>query len=579
MIPSAHDISDRLRRRGSIAVALLILCFIALAGRLAHVTVSLSPRLLPIVERQHEGSGLLTARRGSIFDARGRVLACSRLLPDVFVDPALVTDIPDLAQRLAPLLNVPCLDLEAKILERVYTRFVVVAEGVDEATADAVRHLDEPAVGLSDRQVRYYPLGVSAGQVLGFVGRDGRGLEGLELRYDEHLRGKEGRRTTIRDARRRALWRTGEGTVLPVDGGHLVLTIDAEIQHVAEALLEEAVEHVEAESGVAIVMDPRMGEILAMAVYPQFDPNHIDGGRPGARRNRTITDPVEPGSAFKPIIASGALDGGFVSTEEQINCHNGRYTIGRRVIEDTRPSDRLDLRGIIARSSNIGMSIIAERMGNPIIYETVRRFGFGQPTGVECLGEDPGLVPYKQWTSLSTASVSFGYEVLVTPLQLISAFAALANDGVQVRPHLVRERLAPDGTVIESWDKPEAIRRVASTATARFMREVALAAVVEESGGSKARSALYQVFGKTGTAKLTSPGERGYVSGQYLGTFVGGAPLSDPRVVVLVQIRRPNPAIAYYGGQVAAGPAGKLIERSLSYLGVPPDARLVSAKP
>lgn len=566
-------------RRVVTAVVLLLLAFVGLFGRLVYVVAEESRQLSPMAHRQHLGSGVLPARRGSIFDARGRLLACSRLIPDVFVDPALVVDVPALAERLGPVINVPPEELTVRITERSQSRFVVLAEGVDRTTADAVRQLDEAGVGLLDRQSRYYPLGASAGQVLGFVGRDGRGLEGIELRFDDHLRGRDGHRSTVRDARRRALWRAGEGTRLPEDGGHLVLTLDAEIQHIAEELLEETVTQFEAESGVAIVMDPRTGDVLAMAVVPRFDPNQIDKARPGVWRNRAITDPVEPGSAFKPVVASGALDGGFVSAKEQINCHKGRYYIGRRLIEDTKPSDYLDLRGIIARSSNIGMSIIAERMGNRVLYDVLRRFGFGEPTGIECLGEDAGSVPLRQWTKTSTPSISFGYEVLVTPLQLLNAFAALANDGAQVRPRLIRERLATNGTTIDEAGAPETVRRVSSVITAKFMKDVALAAVVEESGGSKAQSEFYRVFGKTGTAKLTVPGSRGYTSTQYLSTFVGGAPLDDPRVVALVQIRKPNPSLGYYGGQVAAPAAGKLLERSLSYLGVPPAARLVSAEP
>jgi cell division protein FtsI/penicillin-binding protein 2 len=569
LIPTPQD--RRQRRMGTLVFGGLGVLLFVLATKLIHIQIVDRAKLLDIADQQQNARAEIPARRGMIFDSRGRAAALTRRIPDVFVDPVMVEDAADLAAKLGPRLNQSPSEILAKLHDRPLSRFVVVASGVDDVTADAVRSLGHVAVGLSYRSERFYPLGSSMAHVLGWVGYDGTGLEGIELSYDDHLRGRDGRRRTIRDARRRALRRSEEPDIPPVDGGHLVLTIDAEIQRMVEESLKRGVVQVEAESGVAVVMTPDTGDVLAMACFPTFDPNKpFLAGEAGVRRNRAVTDPVEPGSSFKPVIAAAALDGGFASRREQIDCHNGQHYFGKRLITDTRPRGMLDLRGIICHSSNIGMCTIAVRMGNEVLHDTVTAFGFGRPTGIELPGEGAGIVmPLKRWTSYSTTSIPIGYEILVTPLQLLSAFTALINDGVLIRPRVVRTRLGPDGGVIETFEGPNVVRRVASTEAARFLTYDAMRAVVEEGGAAKAQIGPYKVLGKTGTAKLTYPDRRGYEEGAYLSVFVGAAPADDPRIVVLTIVRRANPAIAYYGGQVAAPVVGEIIARVLAYLQVP----------
>lgn len=573
--PSPPNASlDRLQRRtGIIVLAGVGAILLALGGRLAYVHAVLGDRLLALATQQQSGRTPLPARRGMIFDSRGRVLALSRRIPDVFVDPVVAGDVGQLSAALAPRLNMSAETLQRKIESRPRSRFVVVARGVDDVTADAVRAMNHPGVGLSFRSKRYYPMGSSMAHVLGWVGMDGEGLEGLELAFDEHLRGHDGQLATIRDARRRALRAGNEPTVPPIDGGHLVLTLDAEVQRIVEEALAEGVERAEAQSGVMVVMSPITGDVLAMACYPAFDPNKpFLASEADLRRNRTITDPVEPGSTFKPIIAAEALDRGFISPTEKIDCHNGVHFFGSRRLTDTRPSGLLDIRGIIVRSSNIGIATIATRMGNDVLYETVRRFGFGEPTGVECPGEGAGLVyPLEKWNSFSTTSIPIGYEILVTPMQLLNAFATLINDGVRLRPRLVNSLLGPDARVIRSNHGPSVVRRVMSVEVARFVAGDLLVAVGEHGGGRRAQVGPYKVLGKTGTAKLTAPGRRGYEPGAYLALFVGAAPAHDPQLVAVTMIRRPNPRLGYYGSQVAAPVAGKVLARALAYLEVPPE--------
>lgn len=569
---TSDTIDRRQRVLGAIVLGSVIVMLLGLSGRLVHINTALRPRLLAHAERQYAGNAVLPAQRGRIFDSRGRVVATSRRMWDVFIDPVRSENLDQSVHALAARVNMSPKDIEDMIRRRPKSRFIVVASTVDDVTAEAVRDLQDPAVGLSGKLVRHYPLGTSMCHVLGFVGSEGKGLDGLELSFNTHLAGHDGRRATIRDARRRALWRSQAASTPPVDGGHLVLTVDAEIQRITEMALDEAVRSFEAKSGLAVVMTPRTGDVLAMASIPYFDPNAAGESPADARRNRVLTDPIEPGSAFKPFIASGALAGGFVTTTEQIDCHMGRHYFGRRLIRDVSPQGMARLMDIIVKSSNIGMTQIGERMGKDVLYDTIRGFGFGRRTGIECPGESAGPIrPPSAWTKMTTQSVSFGYEIGVTPLQLITAYAALVNDGVLLKPRLVRGLLGPGGEVLEWYEGPEIVNRSTPVEVARYVRDELLVAVVKRGRAASVMPERYRVLGKTGTSKLTLPGHRGYVDGAYQSTFVGAAPASDPQVLVLVMIRRPNKAIGYYGATVAAPAAGRIIAQSLAYLEVPPD--------
>ncbi len=566
------------RRSGVVLLVGSVVFLLALGGRLVYINTELRERLLTIAERQQQGGASIPARRGMILDARGRVVAATEQRPDVFVDPARVADVDKLAERLSPRVNLSPAKIAEKIRRRPQSRFVVIASGVDEITADAVRAMKDREVSLTERSARTYPLGDSMAHLLGWVGRDGAGLEGMEAAFDHHLRGKDGWRGTINDARRRALRRSDEEMAPPADGGHVVLTIDAEIQRIAEQALAAGVQRVEADDGIAIVMSPETGEILAMACYPTFDSNDPGSVPTDVRRNRAVTDPVEPGSTFKPFIVSGALEGSYISSTELIDCHMGTRTIGSRTITDVKPHGMMDVKGIITHSSNIGMSMIAERMGNPALHNTIRRFGFGTKTGIECPGEADGVVyPLKKWSKLSTASVGMGYEVLVTPLQLIAGFATIINDGVMLRPRIVKRLLGPGGETVKDFDSPQVVGRVISSKIGRYVALELLTSVVENGSGRGAKLEHYRVLGKTGTTKLTYKNRKEYEPGAYLATFVGAAPVERPALVAMVMIRRPNPKVAYYGSAVSAPAVGEILGKALPYLGVPSDNDQVAA--
>jgi cell division protein FtsI/penicillin-binding protein 2 len=554
----------------------VVLC--ALAVRLVHIERSRGPVLRAEALEQQQGRSILPARRGLILDAQGRVAAASHLLDDVFVDPALVDDVDALAAALGVRINRDPSLVAETVRRRADHRFVVVAEAVGELEAEAVRSFGHRAVGLVQRAVRTYPLGHSMAHVLGFVGRDGRGLEGVELRFDRHLAGHEGHRRTVRDARRRAVWPDDSGDdPFPRDGGHVLLTIDAEIQRIVEEVLQHTVERCEAESGVGIVMRPRTADILAMACCPAFDPLNASEAPAEVRRNRTVTDPVEPGSTFKPFIASGALAGGFVQIGERFDCGKGYRAFGRREIRDSHAAGVQDLAGIVIHSSNIGMAQVGQRMGVAGLHPTLQAFGFGERTGVECPGEDAGILyPPERWTSYSVTSIPMGYEIGVTPLQLATAFGAILNDGVLLRPRIVRALLGPDGSVVERFEGPQEVRRVIPSNVARYLAREVLPRVVREGTGAPARLASHAVLGKTGTTKLAYRDRRGYEEGAYLSSFLGAAPVHDPEVVVLVMIRRPNAARGYYGSQVSAPAVREILAGVLTYLQVPPDAEVLA---
>ncbi len=579
---SAAPSVDRFQKRaGAVLLSVAMILLLGLGGRVVYINTVLRDRLNGIAERQQQGGSVIAARRGMILDSRGRVVAATERRPDVFVDPARLENVDEFVRKLSPRVNMPAAEIAEKIRRRPQSRFIIIASGVDDITAEAVRALRDPAVDLYERSVRSYPLADSTAHVLGWVGSDGAGLEGIESALEGHLRGKDGWRGTIRDARRRALRRSDEELIPPTDGGHVVLTIDSEIQRIAERALAESVEKVEAENGIAIVMSPQTGEILAMACYPTFDPGEPASVATEVRRNRAVTDPVEPGSTFKPFILCGALEGSHISTTELIDCHMGTRTIGSRTITDVKPHGMMDVKGIITHSSNIGMSMIADRMGNAVLHDTMRRFRFGTKTGVECPGEADGRVyPLKRWSKLSTASVGMGYEVMVTPLQLINGFAAIINDGVMLRPRIVKRTLGAGGEVLQEFGSPQVVARVVSSEVARYVAGELLVSVVENGSGRGAKLEHYSVLGKTGTAKLTYKDRKEYEPGAYLGTFVGAAPADRPALVAMVMIRRPNPKLAYYGSAVAAPAVGEILGQALPYLGVPSDKdNLAAATP
>ncbi len=562
----------------SIFIVALVL-FVGLAIRLVYINTVMSERLLDIAESQQRSRMTIDARRGTILDIRGRLLAGSRPRYSVYADPAIIEQPAEVARKLAMVLEVDAGVIENEIRSSSSPRFCWLSRLIDDAQADAIRSMRIYGIGLKSEFERYWPMDETAAHVLGFTGSDGHGLGGMELRHDAHLSGKPGYRTTLRDARRRAIGGEASRIVAPQDGGHLVLTIDSVIQHIVEKRLAEQVEHFDAESGISIVMDPKSGEILAMACVPTFNPNRYKDFSVDVRRNRSVTDPTEPGSVFKPFIAAVALEEGYVGPREMIDCRNGLHSFDGRLMHDTSPHGEMTITEIIAYSSNIGMGFIGTRMGDDALYDAVRRFGFGTKTQVGLAGESSGII-YKtnRWSSYSKTSVPIGQEIAVTPIQLVTAFSSFFNGGILLRPRLVRSLLRADFTTEQAFTDSEVICRVMPEDIADYMATQALPAVV-----ARHRPELdvteYPTAGKTGTAQVPDPVRGGYEEGTYLSSFIAGAPYNDPEIVVLVMIRKPSEAIAHYGYEVA-GPAVRDITRStLQYLQLPPVNTQASAMP
>jgi cell division protein FtsI/penicillin-binding protein 2 len=558
------------------------------AGRLVFLERTQGESLREISAQQHTATLVVPAQRGDIVDTKGRVLAGSVRKPSVFVDATRVDDPRVAAYSVGPVLGLDPATLENLILEKRERGFVWIKRGLSDEEVKAFnkirrdRRLD--AFVVQNEPERVYPNGRTASHVLGFVGADERGMAGIEQVYGEHLRGRDGRRTSTVDVHRRRLQSHAEDFSPPVDGLTVILTLDTYIQQRTEERLREAVEQFKAEWGTAVVMDVHSGEVLAMANYPDFDPAEpFPAGLTASEadvcqehiRNRAVSDSYEPGSIFKPFIAGPAFDEGLVRLDERFTINGPTRQFGSRTIHDTHPYGVLAFWEVISKSSNIGMGVLGTRLGNERLHRYVRSFGFGDPTAITLPGEHDGLVQdFSRWGPFSTQSIPIGQEIAITPIQMLCAFTVFCNDGVLLRPRIVRGIVAAAGQPIEDDSRPIAVRRVLSVEAARTFRHDALARVCLPGGtGTNAKLIDYQVFGKTGTAQVARAGGGGYVSGAYCGSFVCGAPLREPRVAVIVSIFRPSSG-KYYGGTVAAPTAGAILGDTLQYLQVPAEPLL-----
>ena len=560
------------RRARIVCVAgLFVALFGLLLARAVDLTVVRGPDFAARASTQHTTTIRLVPHRGPIVDRGGDLLASSLNVPSIFVRPRqLGAD--DLARlpQLARALGMPLPAMKAKLASGA--PFVWLKRQAMPQEADVIAQLGISAIGQIDEARRFYPHGQLAAHVLGFVDVDSQGLAGLERRFDKQIRGEAQEIEVARDAHGRVFFRgaLAEGAL---EGDRVELTLDAHVQAVTERELAAGVEAARARAGAALVVDPTSGEVLALANYPTFNPND-PGDRSGRQwrnrsRNRILTDPYEPGSTFKGILAAAALDRGVVRPSDGLFCENGSYRYANRVIHDVHPHGWLTMAEAIQFSSNICATKIADKLGKERYYQYLRDFGFGQRSGIELPGEEPGLLRnVSTWARIDLATHSFGQGVSVTPVQLVSAFGTIANGGTLMRPFLVRRVVGPTGEVVLE-NRPTPVRRVIKPETARVATEI-LRRVVEERGGTgtKARIDGYPVAGKTGTAQKVTPGARGY-SGKYIGSFVGFLPADAPRAVILVMID--EPAGRGFGGTVAAPVFQKIGLAVMRALGVEPE--------
>ncbi len=570
--------AGRVRSGLSVAVLLVLATgMVGLAARVASlsggmVTGPKGASLKELYEEQHTATIPLPCRRGNILDCRGRLLAGSVQLASVFADPGIVQDVEKTAADLENILNIPAGKISEEINKRKSRRFTWIARHVSDEQAEAIHKLRLAGIGTIREPARIYPMGGVAAHVLGFVGTEQKGLAGLELEYDSYLRGEDGYKIVTKSAGGKILGLAPNGYRAPRDGCNIVLSLDAYIQSEAEKCLAETINTYQAPSGVVVVTEVSTGQVLAMASWPTFDPNHFRTAPRDAFLNRALVGPVEPGSVFKPLVFSIAMQEGSVRPGEIFDCHNGVYVRGSRRLRDSHPYGNLTAEEVVSKSSNIGMAQIGERLGNQAMHHYLSQFGIGSKTGIDLTGEDVGiLLPLKRWTSFSTDSIPMGQEVAVTAMQLIMAFDAVIDGGTLMRPRLMRAVLAPDGSVIVDHRKPDIVRRVIDESVSNYMRQGPLKLVINAGTGRRARLERWQVVGKTGTAQIAKRGGGGYESGAYVASFICAAPADDPQVSVLVMIHRPKRSIAYYGGTVSAPPAAEILGTTLDYLGVPDD--------
>ena len=557
---------------------LLAAALLALGGRTAYLQIVRGEELTALARRQQRRVVVLPARPGNIYahTAGGLVLlAGSRQVPGCYADPALLEDaeLPEVARKVAAAVGVPWRPLYERMLRRRGRRFVYLLREISPEQAKAIRRLGLRAVGVTSQWRREYPNGALAAHVLGFRRIDGQPGAGVELQGQRWLGARDGVKVMRSDAARRGSYVRVQRYRPPRDGRHVVLTLDAVIQGFLEQAMHSAVERFRPAAAMGVVMDPRTGAVLAMASFPTFDPNRYGQARPEQRRNRVITDPFEPGSTFKPFVAVGAVQMQQVSLETEIFCHNGLYRAVRGGTIRDFPGVRLGtipLSEVVIRSSNIGMAKLGEILGNARLYRIASAFGFGRRTGVDLPGEDPGrLLPVRRWTSYATRRVPFGQgPIMVTTLQLATAFSAIANGGVLLRPRVIDRVFDPDGTLVYA-SRPRRVRRVLDAATSRRFIDEVLAQVVQRGTGKRCRLGRWRVFGKTGTAQIGGP--EGYEERAYTATFMGGAPASRPAVVCVISLYRPDYARGHTGGSVAAPVVRGVLARTLEYLQVPPD--------
>jgi cell division protein FtsI (penicillin-binding protein 3) len=561
-------------RRALLVAAFIVCWMLAISVRLVYLQISDHDRLVERAQRQQQYALETGAQRGQLLDRHDRELARSIETASIFVDPAELEspeDIACVATRVASALKLDEKKLVAELVQAKDggRRFLWVARRLSADTAQEIRGLGLPGVHFRTEPKRFYPNGSLAAHVLGFVGLDGAGLGGVEQVYNERISGEVGKLFVERDSNGNAY----ESFELPSKPGQtIVLTIDQSVQYRAEQALTAAVNRSRAKSGTAIVLDPHSGEILALANAPTFDPNDVGAVWPEARSNWALQNIYEPGSTFKIVSFSAAIEKRLVTAEDRIDCQMGAITIAGRTIRDHKAFGTLTISEALAKSSNVAAIKLGLRVGDPAMYEFITRFGFGSRTGIELPGETPGLLrPVSRWQASSIGSIAIGQEIGVTPLQMAAAFGVLANDGVRVAPHLVREIRTSHGTSVYR-SNPEQ-RRVVTADTARTLRGM-LEQVTLNGTAKLARLDGYSAAGKTGTAQKIDPKTKTYSRTKHVASFVGFAPVTNPAVVIIVVID--EPAGAYHGGDVAAPVFREIAEQILPDLGVTPDTQLKS---
>jgi cell division protein FtsI (penicillin-binding protein 3) len=547
------------RRISLLAAAFLVLLGAALA-RAVWIQVIKGPEYAAMALRQHRETVIVPASRGTIVDRNGEPLAIGRLATTVYANPRQVNDARDLTLVASKQLGLDPAELYPMLVDRS-KGFVYVARKADPRKAKILQSMDFAGLGFYPEELRFYPQGPVAAQVIGYAGLDNKGLEGLERSLEGTLAGKPGSQTIVKDPFGRAL--DVVETKAETPGRSVRLTIDREIQANAEEILQDTVRRWGARAATAVVMDPHTGEIFAMATAPRFNANRFPTTRADRRRNRAVTDTYEPGSTFKLVTIAAGLQEGVITPRTSFRLAP-TIKVADRVIHEahTRGTERLTVKQIVEQSSNIGTITIAEHLGPGRLASWVDRFGFGAKSGVDFPGESAGFaLPLDQWSGSTIGTVPIGHGIAVTPVQMARAYAAIANGGRLVRPHLI-DRI--DGKTVGATRG----RRVVSRHVSEQMMSM-LRGVVLEGTGTEAAIPGYTVAGKTGTAAKIDP-DGTYSTSRYVASFVGMVPATKPKLVIMVMVDEPHGDI--YGGVVAAPAFREIARFNLQHLEIPQDA-------
>ncbi len=545
----------------------LVVLLASLVARAWRLQIKESKKYRELAEDQYLKEVELPSRRGRILDRHGVELAASAEVESLWVNPAEINALghgEEIVRAFHEVLHIDLPTLRKAL--RTHRHFVWVKRRLSPEEAAAVRGVQRRGVYFTKEPRRWYPNRALAGPVLGWAGLDGVGLEGLELHYDKQLRGARAEIQGLRDALGREVF--SEGLETPGHGGYdLVTTIDKFIQYRLERALEAGVERNHAKAGVAVVLDPKSGEILAMAAVPTVNPNDPSLQPGQAVRNRAVTDPFEPGSTMKTFSISAAIEAGLVKPEEHWYCENGKYQIGPATIHDAEKIGDVTTTQVLAESSNICTAKIARRSGRERVHNLLRRFGFGAATGIDLPGERGGVLrPVERWGEVELATVAFGQGITATPLQVARGYATIANGGTLFRPRVVSRVVDDKGHVVTEF--PPEGHRVLAPEVAATMRQMLFAVIQPGGTGEKLAIPGYRAGGKTGTAQKVDPATRRYSTDKWASSFVGFAPLDDPRLVIFVMVDEPSGT--HYGSMVAGPVWRETMEAALHYLHVKP---------
>ena len=549
------------RLRWLVVWVLAVVWIAVVIGRLGYLQLFSYSDYLARARRQQQRIFEISPMRGPIYDRKGRELAVSLPMDSVFADPADIAEVDTVAGLLSRVLDVPAEDLSEKIREAKTP--VRLARKLSPEVVQRITDMNLKGVFFQKENRRVYPQLQLAGSVLGYVDVDEKGIGGIEYSLDKAIRGRPGRMMVMADGRRRWYDRR-ESAADP--GASITLTIDETIQYIAEKELAKAIADTHAKAGTVVVQDPNSGELLAVANWPTFDPNDAGSYPPESRIDRAVASAYEPGSTFKVLTMTGAVENGVVSPNELIDCQMGQIMVSGRLIHDWKKFGILSVRQVLEDSSDVGAIKIALRLGAPRFNDAIRAFGIGQPTGIELPGENRGLLrPLENWSASSIGSLAMGQEVSVTPVQIVSAISAVANGGTLYAPHIVREIDGGEPGAVRPLAAPRQATDPRSAATVREMME----GVVLEGTGKLARLEGYTAAGKSGTAQKIDPATGRYSATQYNSSFVGFAPVNNPAVSILVVLD--SPAGEHHGGMVGGPVFKRIAEQVLAYRDEPHD--------